>query len=83
MIDDRQISTKFYSLIKNNVGLNIGDGLNFVKCEQSFKQTEYFCVLIREIYFVNFQCVALPSSLTIFVFTNSLQYITDPITVNI
>ena len=77
------ISTKFYSLIQSNIGLNIGNGLTFVKCELSFKQIEYFCVLIREIYFFNFQCMALHSSLTIYFFTNPLQYITDPITVNI
>ena len=49
LMDDRHISTKFYSLIQNNIGLNIGDGLIFVKCEQSLKQIEYFCFLIYEI----------------------------------
>ena len=29
---------KFYSLIQNNIDPNFGDGLNFVKCENSFNR---------------------------------------------
>ena len=28
---------KFFSLVQNNISHNIGDGLNFVTCEQTFK----------------------------------------------
>ena len=30
-------SPKFYSLIHNTINLNIGNGLNFGTCEQTFK----------------------------------------------
>ena len=28
---------KFYSLVKNNIGPNIGNGLNFVTCDRSVR----------------------------------------------
>ena len=34
-MDDSPIYTKFYSLMQNNMSLNIWDGLNFVRCEQT------------------------------------------------
>ena len=33
----RSLSLKFITCEHNNIGENIGDGLNFVMCEQSFK----------------------------------------------
>ena len=46
---------KFFSLIQNNIGLNIGDWLNFVTCEQTLTMNIYFSKksLIKSTTFLN------------------------------